>query len=85
MAVDVERFKRLKQQADDLRAKAQRAAGARDAALAELKSQFNVDTLEAADKLLKELTEEAKLAEDHYNQLFAAFEKEWGAKFPIAK
>lgn len=77
---DVKEFQQLKAKADRLRAEAERAAGARDAAVAELKDKFSVSTLDEATKLLAELEAEATAAEAEYQRLYDEFQVEWGDK-----
>lgn len=77
---DVKEYQALKAKADRLRAEADRAAGARDAALATLQTDFGVDTIEAAEALLADMQAEAEAARLKYENLYEAFEAEWGDK-----
>lgn len=78
MSVDINEVKRIKERADTLRAEAERAAGAADAALAKLKEEFGVATLAEAEAKLVAMDTEVEAAEAAYNEALAAFKAEWG-------
>jgi hypothetical protein len=68
----------------DLKAKAERARTARDqahggwtAAMRRLKQDFDVDTIEEAEDLLKEMQQEAAVAEAAATTAISVFEKAW--------
>lgn len=68
----------LKSKVDQLRRKADRAAGALSEQMSQLKKEFGCNSLEEAEKLLKKLErEEEKLHAELETQL-DQFEKEFG-------
>jgi hypothetical protein len=77
---DVSEYEKLKKKAERLRQEADRAAGARDAALKTLKDEFGCDSIEAAAAMLEKLkSEEARVAAE-FEQEFSDFKAKWGEK-----
>mgnify|MGYP001565121621 CR=1 FL=1 len=79
MAIDEQKFKQLKKQADDARAAQDRAAGQLEATMERLKNEFDCATIEEAEKLLVKLNKEAAEAGAEYDEAVVTFEKEWGS------
>ena len=78
--MSVTRYNELKQKAEKAKANADRAEGALEQLLKELKEKFDCDSLEDAERLLAELEVlEAEHSRD-CDLLLAGFEKEWGDK-----
>lgn len=78
VAIDPEKYLRLKKVADKARTDADRAEGVLGELRKRLKSEFDVDTIEEADVLLKQLTGQERDVEDKYSVELAAFESKWG-------
>jgi hypothetical protein len=68
---------KLKERVDKLRREADRAAGVLETVDAALLERFSCATVDEAQELLAELQAEAKLAQEHFEELLAAFEAEW--------
>ena len=78
MAIDLEKYTKLKARAEKAKSDVNRAEGVLEEQKKKLKSEFNVETIEEAEKLLETLGKERKEAEEKYNAEFAAFETKWG-------
>jgi len=68
----------LRKRVDAAKAKADRAAGALEKDLGRLKEDFECDSLEEAEKLLKKITKKEVGAKALYEEKKEAFEEEWG-------
>ncbi len=68
----------LKRKVEKYKKESDRAAGALDAAMKQLKKEFGCDTLQEAKRELKRLEKEEADAKQGYERLLAEFEKEWG-------
>ena len=75
---DLNDLTRIKEQVDRLQREADKASGALEHAMVQLKEDFGCKTLEEGQKLLDELTQESKKAEDEFNKALKKFEDEWG-------
>ena len=80
MGISVEDYQRVKRKAERLKEEVSRAQGALEHMLARLKSEFECDTLQDGQKLLKEMETELKAHEVAYNTALAAFNEKWGDK-----
>lgn len=78
MAIDIEKYQKLKQRAEKAKADANRAEGVLGEQKKKLKADFGVETVEEAEKLLETLEKETKEAEQKYNEEMSAFEEKWG-------
>ena len=78
MAIDPEQYLKLKRRAEKARSDADRAEGVLEEQRKKLKSEFGVDSIEEAQKLLDKITEEEKEAEERYNVKLVDFETKWG-------
>ena len=78
MAIDVEKYQALKRRADKAKSDADRAEGVLEEQMKKLKREFDVDTIEDAEKLLTKLKEEESVAEKKYDAELASFETKWG-------
>ena len=78
MAIDVEKYQKLKQRAEKAKADVARAEGVLEEQKRKLKSEFGVDTLEDAEKLFEQLQKESQEAETKYNEEMVKFEEKWG-------
>ena len=81
MAIDVEKYQRLKKRADKAKTDADRAAGALDRTMDELKTEFDCETIEDAEARLKELEADEAEAETAYDKALAEFETAWADRF----
>ena len=73
----VTEYTQLKQAVDDKRAAADRASGAFDQALAELKKKFKVSSLEEAKEKLEQFEKEEAVARKAYEKALEQFKEEW--------
>ena len=76
MAIDIKKFQQLKDKVDGLQRDADRAAGALDQLMGQLKEKFGCKTLNAAKAKATILEEEAEAAGITYNKALAEYEKE---------
>jgi len=76
----MEELERLKRRVGDLQSQKHRAEGRLQEAQERLKKEFQVNTLKAAEKLLKELEEQSTTAQEEFETALGAFKKEWGDK-----
>lgn len=76
--IDIEQYNRIKKKADQARADVQRAEGALDQVMKNLKDDFGCSTIEEAEAKLIELEEQEKAAEAAYQTELAAFQEKWG-------
>ena len=79
MITDAE-YQVLKSKADKLRKEAEKAEGSLETLMKRLKDEYGLDSLEAAQDKIKELTAVVATAEAAYNSKLAAFEEEWGER-----
>lgn len=78
--MNLERYTKLKSEADQRRREADRAEGALQQLMGQLERDFGCRTLEEADARLAELEEEARGLEEQFDAALAAFEREWGER-----
>lgn len=77
---DVDEFQALKKSMTDAKAAADRAAGAYGTHMEALKTEFNVDSIEAAEALLVELQKQESELRRAYEGKLRDFEEKWGSK-----
>jgi uncharacterized protein Yka (UPF0111/DUF47 family) len=80
MTISIEEYQRLKREADQRRAEADRAKGAYDQQLKKLLEDFNCSTIEEAEKLLDELKQKEKTADEEFKQTLKEYQKAFGDK-----
>lgn len=80
MTIDLEEYKKLKKDAYASRTSAERATGALERLQAELKSDYDCDTIADAEKLLEELTKQEQAAEEEYDAALTEFREKWDDK-----
>lgn len=73
-----ERFAALKAKADELAREAERAAGAEEQILRQLKKEFRCSSLEEGEKLLAQVEKDLERAERECEVALAKFEKHFG-------
>ena len=78
MALDLDKFQRLKKKSEDAKTAYDKAVGTLEEKMKTLKENFGVETLDAAKKLLEEMQDEYKEPEQQYDNKLAAFEEKWG-------
>lgn len=78
MPLDLKEYNLLKDTADRKRREADKAQGAFDNALADLKKTYEVKSMEEAKVLLAELEKKAEKAEAAFDAEFETFKKEHG-------
>ena len=74
----LERYQKLKTQADRINREVAKAEGTKEHLLADLKKQFQCSTLEEARALLKKLQRESAAAEDAFDTALDEFQEQWG-------
>ena len=80
MTVDLKRYDELKRKTVSAQREADRAAGALEKAMGELKAEFKVDSLDAAETLEAKLKRQADKAERQFNRAMVEFDEKWGKK-----
>ena len=75
---ELEKLARLKKKAATLQREADKAQGRLESLQAQLKEDFDCDTVKEAETLLEELEAEEKAAGKAFKKALAKFEKEWG-------
>jgi hypothetical protein len=78
MAVDLEEYKKLKRMADDAKAQADRAHGALEQLMGELKNVYQCNSLAEGEALLETYNAEAELLEAAYYKEMEMFKTQWG-------
>lgn len=73
-------LEQLKRKAEQLRQQHDRAQGRLEETEKRLKEEFEVDSLEAAEKLLKKLEKEEAAAKEKFDNALEEFNEEWGDK-----
>lgn len=71
------KFLELKEQVEAAQQKADKAEGALEEVLKQLKRDFGCATIEAAQKKLKQLNKEKEKLEEEFNAGLEQYEKDW--------
>lgn len=77
MATSLERLARLKREVEEQRREADKAQGALDRVLSELKRDFGCSSLRKARKLLRRFEAGVKSGEREFNRSLARVERKW--------
>lgn len=77
MPITEREFKTLKQEVEDAKGEAERAKGALDQLMSQLKSEFECEDLKQAKTLLDTLTAKKEKAEREFEREMAAYQKKW--------
>jgi hypothetical protein len=77
MPIDLIEYNRLKRRAEELRSQADKAQGGLEQHMRKLKTEFNCDSVEQAEKILEELKSEQNELETSYTKALAEFKKKW--------
>ena len=80
MTIDLNEYRKLKADADKLRADSERAAGALEQLEKRLVDEFDCEDLEAAESLLEKLEGDETEAEEKYDGLLVAYKEKWDGK-----
>ncbi len=80
MAIDLEKYQRLKTRSDKAKSDTAKAEGALEEQYKKLKSDFEVDSIEAADEKIEALEEQEQEIETKYNAAMAEFETKFKEK-----
>jgi hypothetical protein len=83
MAGELDALVALKTKVEKIRRDADRASGAYDQGLAQLKKDFGCTTLEEAQKLLEKLKKDTELSRQNYQTALKTFEAKWGDKLCV--
>lgn len=75
--VSEEQYRKLKRDVDSTRSEAQRANGAYEQLMTQLKSEFGCKTLKEAKALLEDLEEKKAKAEKEFEKAMREYEKKW--------
>lgn len=78
MSVNLKKYQRLKEKADEAKRQQERAIGVLQTLFKELKTKFGCSTLDEAKKKLKEMEAERDTLEASFKKKLAAYEKEFG-------
>lgn len=73
-------LEQLKQQVERLKEQRSRAEGRLEEAQGRMKDEFKVNTLRAAEKLLKQLEGGEETAREEFDTALEEFNEEWGDK-----
>ena len=79
MITDAE-YQVLRTKAEKLRRDAEKAEGSLETLKQRLKDEYGLDSIEAAEEKIVELTAVVKTAEETYTAKLKAFEEEWGER-----
>jgi predicted nucleic acid-binding Zn-ribbon protein len=78
MPVDLRKFDKLKREVETARQQKDRAEGALQQAMKQLKDEMGCDSLDEARELEKKLSRQVKKAEADFESELEAFEEKWG-------
>jgi predicted nucleic acid-binding Zn-ribbon protein len=78
MPVDLRKFERLKKEVESARQQKDRAEGALQQAMKQLKDEMGCDSLDEARELEKKLSKQVKKAETDFESELESFEEKWG-------
>lgn len=74
---DIDALTTLREKADKMRREADRAQGALDQVMKQLREEFSCKTLDEAEKKLQELSKGEAKAKKAFDDALASFEEEW--------
>ena len=80
MSEDFEKLTRLKRKADEMRRDAERAKGALERVMEQLKDEFGCSSILQAKRMLKKGRREQREAEKAHAKAIGAFERRWKDK-----
>jgi hypothetical protein len=83
MSVDLRSLAVLKEKVASLRSKSERAAGALEAAIGSLSSEYDCEDIGEAEELLDELSEQSAKLESDYKKLLGKFQKKWAKQLEL--
>ena len=77
---EIKDIERLKKKVDSYKSKIQRAKGAKDEALRNLKEDFDVDNIDDAKALLEKLEKKEKKTKAQFDDALDEFKETWGER-----
>jgi hypothetical protein len=77
----LERYQAAKDRAEDLRRRVDKATGSLERLMEELRERFDVDSVEAAEKLAEKLQADLRKKEKAFERAVAKFEEQWSEQF----
>lgn len=80
MTINIQEFTKLKDKADKLKSEVDKAQGAIEQSMRELKDKFECETIEEAEQLLEELEKQVALLTKNYDDSLVKFKEEWEEK-----
>jgi len=80
VAEELKDLVQLKKKVEILKSDRDKAKGALDSALKQLKKEFDCDSLEDAEVLFKKLLRESEEAEKEFQRTYEKFMEKWGDK-----
>lgn len=78
--MNLKKYNQLQTTVEGLRKEANKAAGALDQLMSQLKKEFGCKTLEEAENLLRDLTKKEKRLAKQFEEGLQEFEKDFGEK-----
>lgn len=75
--VSEEQYRKLKRDVDSTRSEAQRAKGAYEQLMTQLKNEFGCKTLKEAKALLEDMEAKKEKAEKEFEKAMREYEKKW--------
>lgn len=78
--IDINEYQELKQKSEQAKADVARAEGALEQQMSKLQEEFDCNTIEKAETLLKALETEEKKSENVYNKELEKFKEKWDDK-----
>lgn len=82
--MSLQEITKIKGLAEDLRRRADRAAGALERAMLEVREEYGCESVEEIKDLLKELDIEIKDAQDKFDKAYSSFLEKWGGELKNA-
>jgi predicted nucleic acid-binding Zn-ribbon protein len=85
MTIDLDRFNKLKQRVNACQQRAHKAEGALERTMAQLKEEFDCDSLREGEDLLTDLRADMAKLENRYDRELKRFEQKWGTAMDEAE
>ncbi len=78
--IDLDEYQTLKRKAEKAKSDVARAEGALEQQMKSLKDEFDCESIEDAEKMLKDLEKKESVAETKYNKELEEFKNKWEDK-----
>ena len=75
--INIEEYQKLKKKSENAKADVARAEGALEQQMQKLKEEFDCETIEEAQKMLRNLEKQEKKAEEEYEKELTKFKEKW--------